>query len=59
MSARMWLRMTWLAVRRRVLPWCMRRGCWKRSVLLRGVRGNLCPSHAWEAIERFALSEDE
>lgn len=45
----------YLTIRRHVLPWCMRRGCWQDSYLasLRGQthRGNLCALHMWESIQ--------
>jgi hypothetical protein len=55
------IRITWLAVRRRILPWCMRRGCWAPSVVSsrNGLprRGNVCAHHFWRSLER--LFEDE
>lgn len=53
------LRWPYLRVRKRLFPWCIRRGCWRRSVVSermfilgkwRGGRGNVCPVHLWEAL---------
>lgn len=49
----------WLNLRRRILPWCMRGGCWHRSLRVNGRRGNLCPVHAWQALERLIGMSDE
>jgi hypothetical protein len=45
-----------LKLRRRVLPWCMHRGCWQASYVVhfkgRGPhRGNLCALHFWEHLQ--------
>jgi hypothetical protein len=44
------MRVRWLKLRRLVLPWCIERGCWRRSYVLVGPhraahRGNLCAVH--------------
>jgi len=52
------VRVDYLKLRRVLLPWCMRPGCWKHSyVSNKGRRGNLCPVHAWEAIQT-ALNDE-
>lgn len=52
------LRMRWLKFRRhhlRWLPWCFRRGCWRR----RHPSFDVCPGHAVDAVRalRILLSE--
>lgn len=45
------IRSRWLDIRKRVLPWCLTRGCWERSWVNKdGSRGNLCPVHFWMAL---------
>jgi len=44
--------MRWLGIRKRIVPWCMRPGCWHHSyVQPKHGRGNLCAQHFWEALE--------
>lgn len=57
------LRVRWLRIRRRILPWCMVPGCWEPShVLVTKTRplhrGNLCAVHFWEHLQE-ALSEEQ
>lgn len=49
------IRSFYLNLRRRVVPWCMERGCWEPSHVLtfKGRaphRGNRCAVHLWIAI---------
>lgn len=53
----------WLKVRRRLLPWCMKRRCWERSYVLTPKnrpphRGNLCAVHFSEHLTRFLMEDD-
>jgi hypothetical protein len=64
MNARQRLRIWWLAVRRRVLPWCMHRGCWSPSVVTtlrtgKARRGNICDAHFWVALDALFAEDDE
>lgn len=53
----------WLSLRARLLPWCVRPGCWLPSYVVHSKlrpphRGNLCASHYWQAI-CASLAEDD
>lgn len=48
----------WLQLRRRIIPWCLRPGCWEESMSSFGRgRGNVCPGHFMAAL--MAEVEDE
>lgn len=53
----------WLRLRRRLFWWCMERGCWRSSYVVRigkrePHRGNLCPLHFGRSIQRVLLDEE-
>lgn len=58
------LRLFWLPLRARLLPWCMRPGCWEPSYLLHRPlrpphRGNLCTTHFWESLLTVLMEGDQ
>lgn len=53
------IRARYLMLRKQLIPWCMRSGCWNRSSVMPkrvvqgrrvGGRGNVCPGHLIEAL---------
>lgn len=49
------LRILYLKARSRIVPWCMRPGCWERSEtrFSKDERGNLCAVHLWQSIREW------
>lgn len=50
----------WLRKRAQLLPWCMFRGCWRRSYASpTGRRGNVCPMHLWQTLQNVLKDDSD
>jgi len=47
------MRILYLKVRSRIVPWCMRPGCWERTESFAGKHSNMCPVHIWQSIQEL------